>query len=166
MVLCYCHRNRKFVPNLDSRPTTKRANTETIIESYRFMNNQWENGIDAESGVGLKEAFSPMNCSGCMEGMKDGCVFRFKGCRNNPCVRTTWNRDTDAGINMFNSLLWKTLYGDRPRNAQEEIRNKYVMPSQCIRAPICVPFKFTSMAKSIERLPALRLYVCESFVAL
>ncbi|WPT11031.1 hypothetical protein PSENEW3n2_00002202 [Picochlorum sp. SENEW3] len=86
------------------------------------MNNQWENGIDAESGGGLKEAFSPMNCSGCMEGMKDGCVFRLKGCRNNPCVRTTWNRDTDAGINMFNSLLWKTLYGDRPRTCSR--RNK------------------------------------------
>jgi len=66
---------KKFVPNLDSRPTTKTTNTETIMESYRFMNNQWENGTDAESGGGLKEAFfSPMRCLCCMEGMKAGCV--------------------------------------------------------------------------------------------
>eukprot|EP00204_Picochlorum_oklahomense_P003988 CAMPEP_0118799648 /NCGR_PEP_ID=MMETSP1161-20130426/1807_1 /TAXON_ID=249345 /ORGANISM="Picochlorum oklahomensis, Strain CCMP2329" /LENGTH=201 /DNA_ID=CAMNT_0006727383 /DNA_START=640 /DNA_END=1241 /DNA_ORIENTATION=+ len=129
---------KKFVPNLDSRPTTKTTNTETIMESYRFMNNQWENGTDAESGGGLKEAFfSPMHCSCCMEEMKAGCVFRLKCCRNNPCVRTTWNRDTNAAINMFNLLLWKTLYEDRPRTfsrTERKKRNKYVVPSQCIRA--------------------------------
>ena len=193
-------RIRKFVPKLDSRPTTKTTNTERIMESYRFMNNQWENGTDAESRGGLKEAFftgsyrkrkmfqnsrrqkaianfvmlvlkggdekaklsrkqakeiivaygdacprhhikgvapapnmpfyrkfkelatcvlvdehrSSMNCSGCIQEMKDGRVFRLKCCRNNSCVRTTWNRDTNAGINMFNLLLWKTLYEDRP----------------------------------------------------
>lgn len=192
----------KFVPNLDSRPTTKTTATQTIMASYRFMNNQWENGTDAQSGGGLKEVFfssryrkrkmiqdsrrqraianfvmlvlkggdeemnlsrneakdiivaygdacprhhvkgvapapnmpfyrkfkelatcvlvdehrSSMNCSCCMEGMREkGRVFRLKCCRNSPCVRTTWNRDTNAAINMFNLLLWKTLYEDRPR---------------------------------------------------
>ncbi|KAI8108514.1 hypothetical protein M9434_006539 [Picochlorum sp. BPE23] len=62
-------RIKKFVPNLDSRPTTKTTNTESIIEPYRFMNNQWENGTDAvlffyffkpclaESGGGMRDAF-------------------------------------------------------------------------------------------------------------
>ena len=62
----------------------------------------------------VDEHRSSMNCSGCIQEMKDGRVFRLKCCRNNSCVRTTWNRDTNAGINMFNLLLWKTLYEDRP----------------------------------------------------
>lgn len=191
----------KFVPEMNSRPTTRTTNIDSIMESYRFMNTQWKNGTNAKSGGGLEKAFftgsyrkrkmfqgfkrqkaiadfvmlvlqggdeeasfcrkqakevivaygdacprhhtkgvapapnmpfyrkfkelatcvlvdehrSSMNCSGCIQEMKDGCVFRLKCCRNNTCVRTTWNRDTNAGINMFNLLLWKILYGDRPR---------------------------------------------------
>eukprot|EP00889_Picochlorum_renovo_P006190 jgi/Picre1/33220/NNA_008545.t1 len=65
-------------------PSTKRANSETIIESYRFMNNQWENGIDAESGGGLKEAFSPMNCLFCMEGDEGWMCFQVEGLQKQP----------------------------------------------------------------------------------
>jgi hypothetical protein len=192
----------KFVPNLGNRPTTKTTNTGTIMQSYRFVNVQWENGTDATSNGGLKKAFfstnwyrkqkmiqyskrqkaiakfvmlvlkagddeqelslndakkiivaygdscpshnvkgvapapnmpfyrkfkelatcvlvdehrTSMNCSCCIEKMDDGEVFGLKRCSNDACVRETWNRDTNAAINMFNLLLWKTLYGDRPR---------------------------------------------------
>lgn len=47
----------KFIPNVCNRPTTKTTDTNRIMSSFRFMNQQWDEGEDAPETGGLNAAF-------------------------------------------------------------------------------------------------------------
>ena len=56
--------------------------------------------------VFVNEYLTSQKCSCCLSSMKqEKNSFRVKHCSNSDCIRTTWNRDINASINILSSFL-------------------------------------------------------------
>ena len=59
----------------------------------------------------VNEFLTSQRCSCCLSKMTKEKRFRVKRCSNSDCIRTFWNRDTNAAINILNSFLYEVTHG-------------------------------------------------------
>jgi hypothetical protein len=59
----------------------------------------------------VNEFLTSQRCSCCLSKMTKEKRFRVKRCSNSVCIRTFWNRDTNAAINILTSFLYEVANG-------------------------------------------------------
>ena len=86
-------------------------NQGTLRGTSPIMSSKLLKKVSQSACVVLVPEFrSSLNCSCCIHKMEQfQGQFRMKRCTNSDCIRTVWDRDVNASINILNLFLWECL---------------------------------------------------------